>query len=345
MACVCKCKRRSQLRSMTRARVCVCACVCVCVCVGVCVCLCASAREDPHCVAWCASASAREDPNCVAWRVRVRFCKNETVYPHSVAWRVCVQVREKVTWTLLPHHIPTPNDRNAYCIAGFYIWWIVLASCLAVPCKPHSGSTWTSAPESEALARFVLNALSGVFGGQYRSSSAFKHANKTTSLGSLCTDCGKSTTLPHDSHGFAEHDCCVSNLLLSMIKHELRPAHRPGQTRLCLPPPLAPVPGKLVRKLNSKLVQKSSSAFPYISPKCQQCSTETCLRHESWPPRIAAISLRRENKVWQTQGPTATTWTISGPASASPARCWSESFASEITPVPSCNCPSAHLFK
>ena len=92
-------------------------------------------------------------------------------------------------------------------------------------------------------------------GGQYRSSSAFKHANKTTSLGSLCTDCGKSTTLPHDSHGFAEHDCCVSNLLLSMIKHELRPAHRPGQTRLCLPPPLAPVPGKLVRKLNSKLVQ------------------------------------------------------------------------------------------
>ena len=40
-----------------------------------------------------------------------------------------------------------------------------------------------------------------------------------------------------------------------MIKHELRPAHRPGQTLLCLPPRLAPVPGKLVRKLNSKLVQ------------------------------------------------------------------------------------------
>ena len=47
-----------------------------------------------------------------------------------------------------------------------------------------------------------------------------------------------------------------------MIKHELRPAHRPGQTRLCLPPPLAPVPGKLVRKLNSKLVQNRPVLFP-----------------------------------------------------------------------------------
>ena len=79
------------------------------------------------------------------------------------------------------------------------------------------------------------------------------------------------------------------------------------------------------------------------------CSTETCLWHESWLPHIvvagwAAVSLRRANRVWQTEGPTAA-WTISGPASASLACRWSESFASGITSCPLCNCPSAHLLK
>ena len=70
---------------------------------------------------------------------------------------------------------------------------------------------------------------------------------------------------------FPEHDWWASNFPLSMIKHELRPANRPGQARLCLPPPLAPVPGKVLRKHNSKPVQILFlfSAILSANQKCQ----------------------------------------------------------------------------
>ena len=167
-----------------------------------------------------------------------------------------------------------PRNKRTWRLHG-----ILLGYCLALRCKPHAGSTWTSAPESEALARSVLSALSEVFGRQYRSLLFSRMPIKTRPLALYALTAEKNTTLPHDPRGFAEHDCWASHLPLSMIKHKLRPAHRPGQTRLCLPPPLALVPGKLVRKLNGKLVQillVQCYSLCY-SKMSTACSTETCL--------------------------------------------------------------------
>ena len=75
-------------------------------------------------------------------------------------------------------------------------------------------------------------------------------------------------------------------------------------------------------------------------------STTHCLIHKSthgyWICIVLQYLCTEKTGCSKVQGPTAA-WTVSGPASASLACCWSESFASGITTVPFCSCPSFHI--